>query len=426
MNDKINIKPTIGDEGNMKNKLIERLISYAKVDTQSNENSQTTPSTPGQLTLANMLVEELKEIGMKDVTIDENGYVMATLPSNTEKEVPTIGFLAHVDTATDFTGKNVNPQVIEQYDGKDIVLNESLNVFLSPKEFPELANYAGHTLITTDGTTLLGADNKAGISEIMTAIEYLIAHPEIKHGKIRVAFTPDEEIGRGPHKFDVEAFNAAFAYTVDGGPLGELQYESFNAAAAKITCKGTNVHPGTAKGKMVNAAKIAMQFHAGFPENEAPEFTEGYEGFYHLLSIKGDVSETNLSYIIRDFDRDRFNERKATVQKIANDLKAKYGENSITVDMNDQYYNMREKIEPVKEIVDIAYEAMKNLDIEPVVKPIRGGTDGSQLSYMGLPCPNIFTGGENFHGKYEYISADNMVKAANVIVEIVKLFEERA
>ncbi|MDN5386885.1 peptidase T [Bacillus sp. LB7] len=410
----------------MKNKLIERLISYAKVDTQSNENSQTTPSTPGQLTLANMLVEELKEIGMKDVTIDENGYVMATLPSNTEKEVPTIGFLAHVDTATDFTGKNVNPQVIEQYDGKDIVLNESLNVVLSPKEFPELANYAGHTLITTDGTTLLGADNKAGISEIMTAIEYLIAHPEIKHGKIRVAFTPDEEIGRGPHKFDVEAFNATFAYTVDGGPLGELQYESFNAAAAKITCKGTNVHPGTAKGKMVNAAKIAMQFHAGLPENETPEFTEGYEGFYHLLSIKGDVSETNLSYIIRDFDRDRFNERKATVQKIANDLKAKYGENSITVDMNDQYYNMREKIEPVKEIVDIAYEAMKNLDIEPVVKPIRGGTDGSQLSYMGLPCPNIFTGGENFHGKYEYISADNMVKAANVIVEIVKLFEERA
>ncbi|MBU8737584.1 peptidase T [Bacillus licheniformis] len=410
----------------MKNKLIERLISYAKVDTQSNENSQTTPSTPGQLALANMLVEELKEIGMKDVTIDENGYVMATLPSNTEKEVPTIGFLAHVDTATDFTGKNVNPQVIEQYDGKDIVLNESLNVVLSPKEFPELADYAGHTLITTDGTTLLGADNKAGISEIMTAMEYLIAHPEIKHGKIRVAFTPDEEIGRGPHKFDVEAFNAKFAYTVDGGPLGELQYESFNAAAAKITCKGTNVHPGTAKGKMVNAAKIAVQFHAALPENEAPEFTEGYEGFYHLLSIKGDVSETSLSYIIRDFDRDRFNERKDTVQKIANNLKAKYGENSVTVDMNDQYYNMREKIEPVKEIVDIAYKAMKNLDIEPVVKPIRGGTDGSQLSYMGLPCPNIFTGGENFHGKYEYISADNMVKAANVIVEIVKLFEERA
>ncbi|MEC5233781.1 peptidase T [Bacillus licheniformis] len=410
----------------MKNKLIERLISYAKVDTQSNENSQTTPSTPGQLALANMLVEELKEIGMKDVTIDENGYVMATLPSNTEKEVPTIGFLAHVDTATDFTGKNVNPQVIEQYDGKDIVLNESLNVVLSPKEFPELADYAGHTLITTAGTTLLGADNKAGISEIMTAMEYLIAHPEIKHGKIRVAFTPDEEIGRGPHKFDVEAFNAKFAYTVDGGPLGELQYESFNAAAAKITCKGTNVHPGTAKGKMVNAAKIAMQFHAALPENEAPEFTEGYEGFYHLLSIKGDVSETSLSYIIRDFDRDRFNERKDTVQKIANNLKAKYGENSVTVDMNDQYYNMREKIEPVKEIVDIAYKAMKNLDIEPVVKPIRGGTDGSQLSYMGLPCPNIFTGGENFHGKYEYISADNMVKAANVIVEIVKLFEERA
>ncbi|WP_307894824.1 peptidase T [Bacillus swezeyi] len=410
----------------MKNKLIERLTSYAKVDTQSNENSETTPSTPGQLTLANMLVEELKKIGMEEVTIDENGYVMATLPANTDKQVPTIGFLAHVDTATDFTGKNVNPQIIEQYDGKDIVLNEGLGVVLSPEEFPELTGYKGHTLITTDGTTLLGADNKAGIAEIMTAMEYLINHPEIKHGNIRVAFTPDEEIGRGPHKFDVKAFNAKFAYTVDGGPLGELQYESFNAAAAKITCKGTNVHPGTAKGKMVNSAKIAMTFNAGLPENEAPEFTEGYEGFYHLLSIDGDVSETKLHYIIRDFDRDRFNERKATVEKIADELRAEYGADSITVDMNDQYYNMREKIEPVKEIVDIAYQAMKNLDIEPVVQPIRGGTDGSQLSYMGLPCPNIFTGGENFHGKYEYISADNMVKAVNVVLEIAKLFEERA
>ncbi|MGR3208783.1 peptidase T [Bacillus glycinifermentans] len=410
----------------MKNKLIERLITYAKVDTQSNENSETCPSTPGQLTLANMLVEELKQIGMEDVTIDENGYVMATLPANTEKQVPTIGFLAHVDTATDFTGKNVNPQIVEQYDGKDIVLNEALGVVLSPKEFPELADYKGQTLITTDGTTLLGADNKAGIAEIMTAMEYLISHPEIKHGKIRVAFTPDEEIGRGPHKFDVAAFNASFAYTVDGGPLGELQYESFNAAAAKITCKGTNVHPGTAKGKMVNAAKIAMKFNAGLPEAEAPEYTEGYEGFYHLLSINGDVSETKLHYIIRDFDKDRFNERKAAVEKVADELRAQYGKDSIIVDMNDQYYNMREKIEPVKEIVDIAYQAMKNLDIEPVVKPIRGGTDGSQLSYMGLPCPNIFTGGENFHGKYEYISADHMVKAVNVVVEIAKLFEERA
>ncbi|MEC3608171.1 peptidase T [Bacillus glycinifermentans] len=409
-----------------KNKLIERLITYAKVDTQSNENSETCPSTPGQLTLANMLVEELKQIGMEDVTIDENGYVMATLPANTEKQVPTIGFLAHVDTATDFTGKNVNPQIVEQYDGKDIVLNEALGVVLSPKEFPELADYKGQTLITTDGTTLLGADNKAGIAEIMTAMEYLISHPEIKHGKIRVAFTPDEEIGRGPHKFDVAAFNASFAYTVDGGPLGELQYESFNAAAAKITCKGTNVHPGTAKGKMVNAAKIAMKFNAGLPEAEAPEYTEGYEGFYHLLSINGDVSETKLHYIIRDFDKDRFNERKAAVEKVADELRAQYGKDSIIVDMNDQYYNMREKIEPVKEIVDIAYQAMKNLDIEPVVKPIRGGTDGSQLSYMGLPCPNIFTGGENFHGKYEYISADHMVKAVNVVVEIAKLFEERA
>ncbi|MEC1611702.1 peptidase T [Bacillus mojavensis] len=410
----------------MKEDIIERFTTYVKVDTQSDESVDTCPSTPGQLTLGNMLVEELKSIGMEDAAIDENGYVMATLPSNTDKDVPTIGFLAHVDTATDFTGKNVNPQIVESYDGKDITLNEKLQVILSPDQFPELSGYKGHTLITTDGTTLLGADNKAGIAEIMTAMDYLIKHPEIKHGTIRVAFTPDEEIGRGPHKFDVERFNASFAYTVDGGPLGELEYESFNAAAAKITIKGNNVHPGTAKGKMINSAKIAMKLNSMLPADEAPEYTEGYEGFYHLLSIQGDVEETRLNYIIRDFDKNIFQNRKETMQRIVEELQNEYGQNRIQLDMNDQYYNMREKIEPVIEIVHIAKQAMENLGIEPKISPIRGGTDGSQLSYMGLPTPNIFTGGENFHGKFEYISADNMVKAVNVIVEIAKLFEEQA
>ncbi|MCY7825587.1 peptidase T [Bacillus spizizenii] len=410
----------------MKEELIERFTTYVRVDTQSDESVDTCPSTPGQLTLGNMLVDELKSIGMQDVTIDENGYVMATLPSNTEKDVPTIGFLAHVDTATDFTGKNVNPQIIENYDGKDIVLNVQLQVILSPDQFPELPGYKGHTLITTDGTTLLGADNKAGIAEIMTAMDYLIKHPEIKHGTIRVAFTPDEEIGRGPHKFDVKRFNASFAYTVDGGPLGELEYESFNAAAAKITIKGNNVHPGTAKGKMISSAKIAMKLNSLLPADEAPEYTEGYEGFYHLLSIQGDVEETKLHYIIRDFDKGNFQSRKETMKRVVEELQNEYGKDRIQLNMNDQYYNMREKIEPVIEIVNIAKQAMKNLGIEPKISPIRGGTDGSQLSYMGLPTPNIFTGGENFHGKFEYISADNMVKAVNVIVEIAKLFEEQA
>ncbi len=410
----------------MKNEIIERFTSYVKVDTQSNEDSNTCPSTPGQWTLLNMLVDELKSIGMEEVTIDDNGYVMATLPSNTDKEVPTIGFLAHVDTATDFTGKDVKPQIVENYNGSDIVLNEALHIVLSPKDFPSLEQYKGHTLVTTDGTTLLGADNKAGIAEIMTAMAYLLQHPEIKHGKIRVAFTPDEEIGRGPHKFDVPAFNAKFAYTVDGGPLGELEYESFNAAGAKITIKGNNIHPGSAKGKMVNSLKIAMELQGKIPADEAPEYTEGYEGFYHLLSMNGDVELTKLAYIIRDHDREKFNAKKANLEKIVQDLQEKYGKDNITLELNDQYYNMKEKIEPVKEIVDIAYDAMKNLDIEPKISPIRGGTDGSQLSYMGLPTPNIFTGGENFHGKYEYISVDNMVKATNVIIEIAKLFEERA
>lgn len=410
----------------MKKEVIERFISYAQIDTQSSEDSETCPSTPGQMTLAHKLVAELKEIGMEEAQVDEHGYVMATLPANTEKNVPTIGFLAHLDTAIDFTGTNVQPQIVENYDGKDIILNQELNVVLSTKSFPELAEYKGHTLITTDGTTLLGADNKAGIAEIMTAMNYLLQHPEIKHGKIRVAFTPDEEIGRGPHKFDVEAFNASYAYTVDGGPLGELEYESFNAAAAKITIHGVNVHPGTAKGKMIHSAKIAMALHLRLPSEEAPEFTEGYDGFYHLSSIEGTAELSKLQYIIRDFDREKFEARKAYLTAVVEEFKSIHGEENIVLEIKDQYYNMREKIEPVRHIVDIAQEAMENLNITPIIRPIRGGTDGSQLSYMGLPTPNIFTGGENFHGKFEYASADNMVKAVNVIIEIAKLFEQKA
>lgn len=410
----------------MKEEMIQRFTSYVKVDTQSDADKESCPSTEGQLNLARQLVDEMKSIGIQEVTMDENGYVMGTIPSNTDKDVPTIGFLAHIDTATDFTGKNVKPQLHENYQGGDITLNEDLHIVLSPTQFPNLQKYQGHTLITTDGTTLLGADNKAGIAEIMTAMQYLIEHPEIKHGKIRVAFTPDEEIGRGPHKFDVEAFGASYAYTIDGGPLGELQYESFNAAGAKVSIKGNNVHPGTAKDKMVSAAKIGMLFHNKLPSDESPEYTEGYEGFFHLTKFVGEVEEAELQYIIRDFDKDKFNDRKALFEKIANDLKAIYGKNSINLKIQDQYYNMREKIEPVKHIVDIAHEAMENRSVTPVIEPIRGGTDGSQLSYKGLPTPNIFTGGENFHGKYEFISVENMVKATEVIVEIARLFEEKA
>lgn len=410
----------------MNNQLVERFLTYVKVDTQSNEASLSCPSTEKQFDLLNLLKDELAAIGMQEITLDENGYLFATLPANTDKQMPTIGFLAHVDTATDFSGANVNPQIIENYDGGDIVLNKALNIILSPKDFPELTGYKGQTLITTDGTTLLGADDKAGIAEIVTAMDYLIQHPEIKHGKIRVAFTPDEEIGRGPHKFDVERFNADFAYTLDGGPLGELEYESFNAASAKVTVKGTNVHPGSAKNKMVNSLKIAMDFHAELPKEEAPEYTEGYEGFYHLLSMTGDVEQTNLSYIIRDHDRAKFEAKKATMQEIAVKYQEKYGQENIILEVNDQYYNMGEKIEPVKEIVDVAHQAMVNLGIKPIVKPIRGGTDGSQLSFMGLPTPNIFAGGENFHGKFEYVSVQSMEKASEVIVELVQLFEQRA
>ncbi|KEK21950.1 peptidase T [Bacillus gaemokensis] len=410
----------------MKQELIERFTRYVKVDTQSNEESQTVPSTRGQIEFGKLLVEELKQIGLSEVTMDENGYVMATLPANTDKDVPVIGFLAHLDTATDFTGKNVKPQIHENFDGKAITLNKELNVVLTPELFPELPSYKGHTIITTDGTTLLGADDKAGLTEIMTAMNYLLHNPQIKHGKIRVAFTPDEEIGRGPAHFDVKAFGASFAYTMDGGPLGGLEYESFNAASAKLTFKGNNTHPGTAKNKMLNASKIAMEFHGQLPAEEAPEYTEGYEGFYHLISVNGDVERSQSYYIIRDFDRDNFQTRKDKIMNITKQLQEEYGEENIILEMKDQYYNMLEKIEPVREIVDIAYEAMKNLDIEPNIHPIRGGTDGSQLSYMGLPTPNIFTGGENYHGKFEYVSVDNMEKAVQVIIEIARLFEEQA
>ena len=403
--------------------LIERLVRYAKIDTQSDANSSTCPSTPGQWDLLHELEKELASIGMEEISLDESGYLFATLPSNTDHEIPTIGFLAHVDTATDYTGKNVNPQRIDCYEGGDITLNET--TVMSPNDFPELNNYIGHTLITTDGTTLLGADNKAGIAEIVTAMEFLIKNPDIKHGKLRIAFTPDEEIGRGPHKFDVEKFDAKYAYTMDGGPLGELQFESFNAAGAKVITHGTSVHPGSAKNKMVNALTIAMKFQSQMPAQEVPEKTESYEGFIHLMNFSGNVEEAQLSYIIRDFDKEKFEVKKALFEKAAAEVKSEFGPNAITVELNDQYYNMGEKIEPVKEIVDIAHQAMTNLLITPLVLPIRGGTDGSQLSYMGLPTPNIFTGGENYHGKYEYISVDNMEKATQVMIEMIQLFERQ-
>lgn len=408
----------------MKEKLIERLVRYAKIDTQSDFNGTTCPTTAGQWDLLHILEKELKEVGLIDITLDENGYLFATVPANTEKILPTIGFLAHVDTATDYTGKNVRPQRINHYDGQDIQLNEE--TIMAVQDFPELKNYVGHTLITTDGTTLLGADNKAGIAEIITAMEYLVAHPEIKHGDIRIAFTPDEEIGRGPHKFDVKAFGAKYAYTMDGGPLGELQYESFNAAGAEITFHGTSVHPGSAKDKMVNAILIANEFQNAMPANEIPQETDDYEGFIHLMQLEGDVEKTTLRYIIRYFDRETFEGKKQFMQQTAEKLQEKYGEAAVQCNIEDQYYNMREKIEPVMEIVDIVADAFKKLDIEPNIVPVRGGTDGSQLSYMGMPTPNIFTGGENYHGKYEYISVDNMEIATKVIIETVQLFEERA
>lgn len=402
----------------MKDKLIERLTTYVKYDTQSDAASDTTPSTDKQWNLLKALKEELGEIGLEEITLDGQGYLMATLPANIE-DAPVIGFLAHVDTATDFTGTGVNPQVIE-YSGGDIILNEAENIVLSPDEYPELKRYIGHTLITTDGTTLLGADNKAGIAEVVTAIEHLKNNPEIKHGKIRIAFTPDEEIGRGPHKFDVDAFGAEYAYTVDGGPIGELQYESFNAAGAEVTFTGNSVHPGTAKDKMVNAGRMAAEFAAMFDEFDTPEHTSGYEGFIHLVNINGDVEKSKAQFIIRDFDKEKFKARKILMETNVKRMQEKYGADRVDLYMIDQYYNMKDKIEPEMHIVDNARRAMEALSITPDIKPVRGGTDGSQLSYKGLPTPNIFTGGENFHGKFEYASADDMEKAAQVIVKIAE------
>lgn len=408
-----------------KQHLIQRFVSYVTVDTESDPESKTTPSTSKQWDLANSLVEELKQIGMKEVTIDENAYIMATLPSNLDKEAAVIGFISHFDTSPDFSGANVKPRIIENYDGEDIILNEAENIVLSPKDFDDLLLYKGDTLITTDGTTLLGADDKAGIAEIITAMEYLIQHPEIKHGKIRVGFTPDEEIGRGAHKFDVKKFGADWAYTMDGSQVGELEFENFNAAGADVTVKGKIVHPGYAKGKMINSMYMAMDFINSLPRLETPEHTEGRQGFFHLHSIKGDVDSTKLQYIIRDHDRGHFEARKEMISKLANELNAQYGHEAIKVELKDQYFNMREKIEPVMHIVDIAEKAMIQAGIKPSIKPIRGGTDGSQLSYMGLPCPNIFAGGHNFHGRFEYVPVESMIKAIEVIINIVKLVGEK-
>jgi len=401
--------------------IIDRFISYVTIDTESDPNSDTCPSTEKQWDLANKLVDELKAMGMEDVTIDEHAYIMATLPSNVDHDVPTIGFVSHFDTTPDYTGANVKPQIVPNYDGGDILLNRDENIVLSPDYFEDLLLYKGQTLITTDGTTLLGADDKAGITEIMCAMEHLINNPEIKHGKIRVGFTPDEEIGRGAHKFDVEKFAADWAYTMDGSQVGELEYENFNAAGAKIKVNGKIVHPGYAKGKLINSMLIANEFIAALPEQEVPEKTEGYEGFFHLYGIEGKVEETNIGLIVRDHDMDKFQERKALLEKITADLNAKHGAGTVETVISDQYFNMKEKVVPVMHIVDVAEEAMKNLGITPLIKPIRGGTDGSQLSYMGLPCPNIFAGGHNFHGRYEYVPVESIQKAIDVIVEIVQL-----
>lgn len=405
--------------------IIDRFISYVTVDTESNPNSETTPSTEKQWDLANKLVEELKAIGMQDVTIDNKAYIMATLPSNVAHEVPTIGFVSHFDTSPDFCGANVKPQIISDYDGKDIVLNAEQNIILSPDYFKDLLQYKGQTLITTDGTTLLGADDKAGITEIVTAMEFLINNPEIKHGKIRIGFTPDEEIGRGAHFFDVEKFGAQWAYTMDGSQIGELEYENFNAAGAKITFKGKSVHPGYAKGKMINSMLVANTFISELPTDEVPERTKGYQGFYHIHHLSGSIEESVLELIIRDHNLKKFEKRKEKIQKIARKINKKFakqfGEDIVVAEIKDQYYNMKEKVLPVKHIVDIAEKAMKELKIKPIIKPIRGGTDGSQLSYMGLPCPNIFAGGHNFHGKYEYVPVESMQKAVEVIIKIAEL-----
>ncbi|WP_329804569.1 peptidase T [Flavobacterium facile] len=405
--------------------IIDRFIGYVTVDTESDPESNTTPSTAKQWDLANKLVEELKQIGLTDASIDDKSYVMATLPSNLDYEVPTIGFVSHFDTTPDFTGKDVKPQIIKNYDGGDIVLNAEKNIILSPSYFKDLLLYKGQTLITTDGTTLLGADDKAGITEIMTAMEFLVQNPQIKHGTLKVCFTPDEEIGRGADHFDVEKFGADWAYTMDGSQIGELEYENFNAAGVKIRFNGKSVHPGYAKGKMINSMLLANKFINKLPKDETPETTKNYEGFYHVTNIQGSIEDTLVQLIIRDHNRKKFEKRKEYVEEVVAKINKKYkkqfGEDIAVLEIKDQYYNMREKVEPVMHIVKLAEQAMKELNIKPLIKPIRGGTDGSRLSFMGLPCPNIFAGGHNFHGKYEYVPVESMQKAIEVIVKIAEL-----
>lgn len=405
--------------------VVDRFLQYVKFDTQSDELTNLTPSTPGQMIFAQHLEKDLKQLGLSDISLDDNGYLMATLPSNCDKQLPTIGFIAHLDTSPDMSGHHVSPRIVEKYDGGDIVLNAEKNIVLSPAEFPELQDYKGQDLIVTDGNTLLGADDKAGIAEIITAIDYLKSHPEIKHGDIRIAFNPDEEIGQGAHKFDVQKFGADWAYTMDGGAIGELEYENFNAAVAKVTFKGRNVHPGYAKHKMINSIRIANQFAIMLPRWETPEHTEGYEGFYHLVGIEGNVEQTVITYIIRDHDRDRFERRKKELEHLTRKINNEFPD-CASIEIKDQYYNMLEKIKPVMHIIDIAKAAMERAGVKPVVQPIRGGTDGAQLSFKGLPCPNIFAGGLNFHGRYEFIPIPSMERATDTIVEICKIVAEEA
>jgi tripeptide aminopeptidase len=403
--------------------ITERFLKYVSFTTTSDENTKMTPSTPGQLVFAQYLLEELKSIGLQDVDLDKNGYVMATLPANTHKNIPTIGFISHMDTSPDMSGRNVKPRIVNNYDGNDILLNDEKVIVLETEKYPEILQYKGQDIIVTDGTTLLGADDKAGLAEIVSAMEYLIAHPEIKHGKIRIGFTPDEEIGQGADHFDVQKFGAEWAYTMDGGEIGELEYENFNAATAKITFQGLNVHPGYAKHKMLNSMRVAQQFASMLPRHETPEHTEKYEGFYHLVGMEGTVEKSSLTYIIRDHDRDRFDRRKKEVQHLVNKINSEFGENTASLEMRDQYYNMREKVEPVMHIVDLAFKAMEAVGVKPNVKPIRGGTDGARLSFEGLPCPNIFAGGHNFHGRFEFVPVQSMEKAMMVIVNIVSILE---
>ena len=405
--------------------VIERFLKYVTFDTQSDESIGVTPSTPKQMVFAQYLKTELEELGLKDISLDENGYLFATLPSNVDHEVPVVGFIAHMDTSPDMSGENVKPRIVEKYDGKDIPLCAEENIILSPANFPELLDHVGEDLIVTDGHTLLGADDKAGIAEIVGAVAYLIAHPEIKHGDIRIGFNPDEEIGLGAHKFDVEKFGAKWAYTMDGGEVGELEFENFNAAAAKIRVKGRNVHPGYAKNKMINSLLVANEYASLLPANETPGTTEGYEGFYHLIGMEGEVENTVLSYIVRDHDREKFEARKQALLNYAAQLNEKYGEGTVTVELKDQYYNMRQQVEPLMHIIDIAFAAMQEAGVTPKVKAIRGGTDGAQLSFKGLPCPNIFAGGLNFHGRYEFVPVQSIEKAMNVVVKIAELTAKR-